>query len=438
MNKNEMELKQELFNELFTSRVKKFGTERDGKFVDVVMNCNNESLQKFFEKLYTKYNVKHSFNDFIEECIYWTWKAISRFYIRDGGSWEELIDDVKDGRNNINMGRLVTSIKSEVEPEIVRWLTSNIKISSTSIDGEVFKTTTGISLTSLDLILIDSDGKGTINYIDTISSDMNYWKEKDGYMLNQFIKWFNENKERILIKSQVNLLNNLQSVGYGSGEISSGELQLVTGFNPMRIKEYLDRIKKRTLKAWEKEKATEYKTQLQLHKEYEIELWTELIDIVYKDDIANQNKKVSDWIVEHLDNEVVIKLIYDNIQCKDIREIIHSYIHKGEQTAIPSKILYRITALVEERLDQLQLMNTTSVKFYKKDEEMGRWTPQTHTKYNSMIKEWKEQPCKVFKKSKDGSLELSRIEPYKKGYVGKTKQYMLTPTGVTILLEEKE
>lgn len=425
--KNTKELKQEMFEGLFETRVKRYDSPIDGKHVDTVLVCNNKSLQSFFEKLYVKHKVKYSMTDFISECQYWTYMAVQRFEVRDAGSWEEMIA----GTDKPNMGRLVTAIKNTVEPEIVRFLADGIKFSTTSSDGETFNTATSISFTSLDMVLMSEDGQDT-NLIDAVTGDMNFWGEKDGYMANHFTEWFKENKERILTKSQLELLNNLQKVGYGNGVNNREEIQRVTGKTDFLIKtHYLERIKVRVLKAWQKEKATEQKTQLQMQVEKEVNLWTGLYEVMADVELEDENQAIAEWFIKHLDVTPVMNLVYDNIMGEEIKQVVAG--------KITSKVIYKLMALVEKRLDSLQMMDTTSVKFYKKPEEMGRWTPEAHAKHAKELKAWKEQPVKVYKRNADGTLgELLREEPFTQNNKKKTKKYSITPMGVSLPVNEVE
>ena len=58
-------------------------------------------------------------------------------------------------------------------------------------------------------------------------------------------------------------------------------------------------------------------------------------------------------------------------------------------TYICSKVLYRFYNLVEDRLDQLMLLDVDSVKFYKKDDEIGYWTLDKHKEYEKYRNKFK-------------------------------------------------
>lgn len=426
MKKNEKQLKEDFFNELFVSRVVKYTNPVDGKRVDNVLISTNSSLQNFFEKLYHKHKIKYSLSDFISECQYWSYMAIMKFEIRDDGDWEDMIA----GTDKANIGRCITAIKNTVEPEIIRFLADGIKFNTTSINGEVFNTATSVKFSSLDRMIISEDGNEA-NLMDEISADMSFWTEKHDYMANQFIEWFRENKDRILTKSQLSLLKNLQKVAYGDGTTSAKEIERVTGKKSTLIQsQYLKGIKTRMLKAWEKEKSSYAKTQLQLQVEAEVTLWTELMDIIYMDDeLSFQNYKISQWFAQNINNSTVMNLIYDNLVGEDISNVMRA-IDKHE---IASKTIYKLIDLVEKRLNKLQVMDTSSVKFYKRVIEMGKWTKEAHKEYATYHKEFTQAPCYVYRLNEDGSIgELLRVEPFKIDDKKKTLKMSLNSMGATV------
>lgn len=425
-NLNEKQMKELYFDGMFEQTIVRYKTEREGKFMDVVYQCNNQAVQNFINRLYNKYKIKHSFADYMMECMYHTNVAIQRFSIRDEGSWEAMID----GTDKANIGRLISSIKTTLEHQIVEFNNFDVKRTTTSENGETRHVKYKFAFTSLDQIMMDADGNST-SIIQTVGDDKNFYQEKQGYQANEFMTWFQENKERILTKSQIALLNNLAKCSHQKDGMTENDVEAVTGVPSFKINTYLGRIKERTLKAWEKEKVGASKSLLEMQKEAEIALYTPLIDLVYSEDVEDQNKAISKWIVANLDNEKVSNIVYDNLAGEDIKGVVTAHV-TGK--VIPSKVLYKIIALVEDRLDYLQALETKSVKFYKKESEMGRWTPEAHKAFDAKQKEWKEQPCMVY--NKDG--ELTGTLPYKKTVKKHQAVYQVTPTGVHALIDTNE
>ncbi|MCD4839746.1 hypothetical protein LRS37_12890 [Neobacillus sedimentimangrovi] len=426
---NEKQMKELFFEGLFTQQVRKYPTERYGKFIDTVIVCTNKSLDMFFNKLYAKYKVKHAYNDFMNECIYWTYFSIQRFTIRDEGSWQEMIK----GTDKKNIGRLITNIKTTVENEIIRFVNDGVLYTSVrDEEGKKQHAKYKINFSSLDSILIEGEGEET-TLMEMVDNEKGFWGVKEGYTSTHFVKWFKENKERILTKSQVRLLNNLRKCQHEKDGYTENDISQYVGFNSKKVGEYLDRIKVRVIKAWEKEVSMGEKTQLEMAKEYELNLWSELMDIVYQEEVEDMNKAISDWFIANLDEEKVANLVYDQCTAKESKAVTYAYVNKGEQTVIPSKVLYKLVAKVEERLDYLQAMETHSMKFYKKTEEMGRWTPEAHKQYAKYLKDFTQQPCKVYKLNEDGSIgEFLREEKWQPFKQKTTQVQEILPTGIMI------
>lgn len=417
-------MKEIYFEGLFTNMIKRFyPCDRYKRKVDVVMVCNNKSLKVFFNKLYSKYKVKHSYNDFMNECTYWTNFAIQRFTIRDNGSWEDIIA----GTDKANIGRLITNIKTTIENEIIRFMNDDVKFTSTrNENGKVEHVKYKFNFSSLDAVLMGAEGFET-SLIQMVGNDKNFWSNKQGYEDNQFLKWFKENKERILTKSQVQLLENLKKCSHEKDGYTENDINKYVGFNSKKVGEYLERIKVRVLKVWEKEKPL-HETQLQKQKDAELELWMPLVDLIYSEEVTGQNKAISDWFIDNLDNEKVSNIVYDHITEEESKSVVHAYVHKGEQTIIPSKILYKLIEKVEERLDYLQQLETESVKFYKKDSEMGRYTLNQHKAYGTDLKGFSQQPCKVY----DIEGNFIREDKWKPFKHKATAPHEVLPTGIII------
>ena len=398
---NEKQMKELYFEGLFSQQVKRYKHETDGKFIDVLTLPTNKSLEMFFNRLYSRYKIKHSYQDYMNECIYHTYNAVMRFEVRDGGSWQGMID----GTDKANIGKLISSIKTAVEHEIWYFVNDGGKRTKNE-DRENVKVK--FNMTSLDSLIMGAEGEET-TLVNSISSEMGFWGDKEGYKADHFKKWFEENRHRFLLRNQNLLIDNLAKCSHEKDGYTENDVEAVTGVKSNNMTATMNRIKKRTLDAFEKENPMGHKTQLEMQKEEEIELWLPLIDLIYSDD-ASQNDKISAWLIANLDNEKVSNMVYDHITGKESIAVTDAYANGGQ---IPSKVLYKVIEKVEARLDYLHQLDTTSVKFYKKPEEMGRWTPEAHKEWNKKAKAWKEQPTKVYKLNPDGTVgEFLREEKY--------------------------
>ncbi len=422
---NDIQLKEVFFNQLFEQRVVKYPTERDGKFIDVAYQCNNESLHNFINKLYNKYKIKHSFTDYMSECMYWTNIAIQRFNIRDDSSWAFIIA----GTDRPNIGKLISSIKTTIEKEIIKFNNPDTKWTTKREGSANRHVAYKYSFTSLDQVLMDKDNNST-SLVQTVSSDKSYWISKEGYQMNEFIKWFSENKEDILLKSQIRFLNNLEKCQHERDGYTENDIEAVTGVPHRLIGTYLQRIKDRVEKAWSKENNTG-RSIAQISIDTEISMWDELTDIVNCEDqdLQAQSENFTYWIKNHLEEDIVSNMLADAFDSQETQTMVKSF---KDNTSIPNILLYKFYSLVEARLQKLATTDTTVTPFYKKQSEMGKYTPKAHKEYNSFLQSFKHQPCHVY----DLQGNLKETVPFKTATSqSKTIFYQVTPAGVHTELE---
>jgi hypothetical protein len=418
LNLNENQMKEHYFEGLFKQVTIRYPYEVNGKYIDFSLGCTNENLNKYFNKLYHKYKKKYSHIDFMNECMYHTNIAIQRFSVRDEGSWKGIID----GTDKANISRLISNIKTTVENELIRFMNDDVKFTRGEVDGEKGQhLKIKFNFTSLDTLLMGAEGEET-TLINNVDSEQGFWSEKEGYNATHFSKWFKENKHRIITKSQKRLLDNLAKCQHERDGYTENDIKQVTGVDSYKINTYLKRIKERVLKCWEQENPMGNKTQLQMMKDKELEFWSGLMNIVYSDDVE-QNKRISKWIINNLENEMLSNIIDDNL----ILECNISFVKSlKEGMEVQSKVLYELVAAVEERLDYLQTLNTESVQFYKKEEEMGVWTPEAHKEYANYHKAFTQQECLVY--DKEGNLlRKEGWKPYKEVVNNLVEMH---PTGV--------
>ncbi|MGB3160371.1 MAG: hypothetical protein WBA84_03895 [Carnobacterium sp.] len=346
-----MDLKEELFNQLFEKKVKRHATSQDGAYVDVSIRINNKALKSNFDNLYKKYKPKHSYSDFINECILHSWHAIQRFEIRDDGNWEEIIA----GTDKANIGRLINNIKISVKFEIIKFQNQDVKYTRGTVDGEKGQhVSLKFNMNSLDSILVSADGTDS-SLVDVIGADSAFWGiENVEYKANHFIKWFNENKERILYKSQINFLDDLPKAMSVEG-YTPDDVYKITGTASHKVNTKLRRIESTILKVWLKENPLGQKSLLQMEKEEELALWADLM-VLMNEDPSNQNEMMSEWLLAHFDNEKVANIIYDNANVEESITVTRLFKGKNE-SAIKGSVLYKVMAKVESRIDKLEAFN---------------------------------------------------------------------------------
>lgn len=416
---NDTQLKEKFFEGLFEERVIKYKQVTDKKYVDFALQCNNESLSKFFNKLFSKYKGKVTYSDFMNECMYWSNVAIQRFNVRDEGSWEGILY----GSDKANIGRLITNIKTTVEYEIINYVNDDTFYTKKKIDGVEERVRMKFNICSLDALMYKEDSEAVFDFI---GEENGYLNVKEGYSKSHFIKWFEENKETILTKGQCSLLNKLHLFNSERDSYTENDIKEITGVDSKYIKRKMERINSRVLKAWDKENRSE-KTQLQMYKEEELALWTEFY-LLQDSEPQEMNKLISEWLFRNFENERASNMVYDHITAEESIEVTKAY-RSGE--VIPSKILYKVMSAVETRMDELSVMETHSSPFYMKPHENSGWTKEKHKEYSKYLKGFIKSDCNVY----NSEGKLIRVEEWKPFKNSKNIIVEVLPTGVLVKKE---
>jgi hypothetical protein len=405
-------LKEEFFNTLFEQQVKRYEGSRDGKTMDVSMVCNNAALDNHFRKLFEKYKIKNSHADYMNECIFWTYKAIQRFEVKDEGSWEGMIA----GTDKPNIGRMINNIKTTVGFEIYKFANGDAKFTRGEVDGRKGEhITVKMDTSSLDTLL--GDGSGGDSLLDILSEEHSLWSNKEEqYSLSYFSKWFEDNKESLLMPSQLKLLTDLNQCRKIEG-YTTNDVYEVTGVPSFKINTKLKRMAARIERSWAKENPLQYKNRLEMERDKELLLWDELLSLVEdEEDLKFQNLRITTFLMDHYETEKVANLIVDNLQGDDI--ILFNRIYKNQglfKMALPGEILYSLIAKVIERTNTLH--NT----------DCHLTTTQPQAKAIS-LPDNRHQPCYVY----DQEGTLLRTEDWKPYKQSNTNILYVLPTGVRV------
>lgn len=392
------------------------------------IQCTNRSLQKHFKNLYDKYGKSqkvHSWQTFFSECMYWCSLAVFKFEIKDESNWKSIID----GKDKKNIGKLITNIKKTVKHKVYQFV-ANEDVMFTRGEVENKKSQhilLKLNLTSLDSMTVGNDGK-PVSLMDIVDNSKNLYSKHYGYCWNFFIKWFLENKHRILTKTQITFLDNLTKCFHTKEDkYTVDDCYEVTGTPSSKKNTKLKKIEARVLKCWEKENPMGKKTLLQMQKEEELMLWEGLMKIVYSEDVDTwqQNKLVSDWFVKNLDEEAVWKLVFDLLPASECKEVVNAY--RCLQPTISNKILYKLFEAVEKRIDELLSYEVQSVAFFKRESEVGRWDLDAHRRYEKYLQDFKNQDCRVY----DRHGKLIRIEALSPSKCVNVVEVL--PTGIEVL-----
>lgn len=409
-----MELKEQVFNQLFEKKVKRHTNSTDKAFVEVSIQVNNQALKNNFDNLYKKYKPKHSYPDFINECIVHSWTAIQRFEVKDSGSWEGILD----GTDKLNIGRLITNIQLTVRMEIIKFQNEDVKYTRGEVDGVKGQhVSMKFNMNSLDSILVSADGADS-SLVDVIGADANFWGIEDvEYKTNHFVRWFNENKERILYSSQVKFLNDLAKCQKIEG-YTENDVYEVTGTPSYKVNGKLKRIETTILRYWEQENPAGQKTLLQLEKEEELALWDDLMSLL-DEDPANQNEMMSEWLLDNFENDKVANMVYDNVNEAESIEVTR-LVNGKDLGVISATILYKVIDKVEARINQLKAFNTEVKHVHKPVNNKVK-------QYKDKLEKWNKSDTFVY--NKEGEL-INKL-PFKET-VRKNNIIIIQPNGLHI------
>ena len=400
-------LKEEVLLTLFEEKVR---TMKNYSQVQIV--CKNEVLKMHINRIFKKYNINDSYNDFISEYILHTWKAINKFEIKDSGSWEGIIA----GTDTANIGRLIKYIKTTVGFNIYHYVNEGAKFTTAKDeDGNRHHLVIKMDTMSLDATNTDDE---TGSLMDLLTDENLILSINEQYEVTYFSKWFHEYKTGILTKSQLKFLDDLNKCKKVEG-YTPNDVKEITGVPSNKVNARLARISNRIEKAWQKQKPV-YKNRLEMLVENRIELLNGFIQITDEVEGYGQNMALTEWIVTHVDNEYVSELLFSNLSSAEGKQINQLYL--GKKTGnLPATTLYKVYDIVEARIGYLEAFDTRveSIKPVM-NEKLIQW------KKEKQIRDTQ----KVTVYSADGSVK--ELQDFKPERTTKTKVVYVLPSGVQV------
>ena len=334
---NETEAKQLLFEQLFETQVIRYKTPKDNKYVDTQIVCTEPSLDYYFKNLYNKYH-KADYSTFFEECMLITYEAINKFSFLDQGSYEGVIDKT----DKLNRNRLLSYIKTTVKYEIIKKVNPNLRYTTkTDSEGNVRHIAIKIEELSLDDTALRNPEGEEVAIGDNLTEESNYFHNFKDYKHNHYITWFNENKQRVLTKSQLALLETLKE---DPMETPKGE-----------DRRKLQRIAKRIDKAYKEEFPDGGKTILDIERDDELKIWEDVAIMIQ----ANEDEMlidITEWLQQNQDEPVVMDLL-DKFSTGQEARVINRYLQGKEEGHIPSKVLYPLMSFIIKRIKHLKIPN---------------------------------------------------------------------------------
>lgn len=391
----ERELRKKYFETLFEMRV--YNPRAYGMTVSTKVVCKHPYLRKLLLDLAGKYHYHPDY--IISESMTIIWEKVlagdKKFEIRDDGSWEALIA----GEDKKNEWRLMNFIRPHLEREIYELCNPHVKRTSANKKKLI------LPMASLEAPVETEDGEEQL--INLIGKS--FFNQGHTYQENPFIEWYKLRKDQILTKRQRYFLQNLSKFHHKTDDHLTDDylpddIVQVTGVAKHHLDKYKKDIARKILKHWEKEHPWGNRSTLELELTEELTIWEGLLNLIENGEPAGLNKQISNFFIVHMDYEPVQKLIYDNLFHEEIQDVIKAY-KQGLNGYIPTKILYKLCSLAEERIDEVK-------KLLKEmgEREKPPLTPtsdkELNTYYKSYIREFKNQPCHVYKQNEDGTLTL--------------------------------
>ena len=441
------EIKEEFLENLWTMEVTKAPAGRvfsDGTYVKTKIKSTNKWFNSKVHNSWKKVRVNRKaygeaplqLDEWLGEVAIVT-QTIVRSFVPDSQdradyNWEGLLTE-----NFSSLNILFGYVNAGLELEMARYIREfdDVRITSETQymqDGTKHKARiyTRMEANSTDELIEGADGQQE-TLLNLLGNEASIYFTDDNTEGSHFLKWFRKEKKRILTTKQLEFLEAMEKADHENTSKNSytvNDKEAITGMDKGSIHKMTTRILERTLKAYEKENPLGKQTNLQLSKEKELEFWNEAIEIIYcEEELVDQmNQLLSAWIAANMDNLFLSDLVYDNLEGSDVFNITGAILNKG--SVIEGKTLYKIVELIEERLNKMELFDTSAVKFYRKESENNGWDLKRHKAWKRKNMAFKYPDQYKYDEKKDKLINIKPVD------LGKKKMHIarrLTATGVS-------
>jgi len=285
--------KEQLFNQWFVLEVRKRPSA--GKSFETQIQCEQHALDMHFENLYQKYKSRMNHDDFLSECVYWAYQALDKFTLLDG-TWDGLVD----GTDKKNIGRLINYIKTTVQSNAIRFANPNTRFTTRNIGGKRKNAKIVFTYTSLDALITAEDGTQTA-LVEFMDNNSNLFKNSHTeQQMSEFTEWFQANKHTFLKKSYIALLDNLpRALNEVDNTFNAELLKKEAGIRSNHLNYYLDKIKLKTMEAWEiKQKGRTAMPRYIMKRDKRLKSYLALMEVAETTD-----KDIQNWIVQGCEEE---------------------------------------------------------------------------------------------------------------------------------------
>ena len=380
------EIKKRFLDNLWEYRVK-WASTRDGKkYLTGRIVCTDEKFNSYIHNKWSKrsYKLNHiSLADYISECVHLTYRALEAFDWNKGKyEWNRLFkhEDSKEVRSLFKY--LIITIDHGIK-DFEQWYIHRHKYHSTKkVNGknEHFYEYVSINFTSTDelqegnydapdkLVNLLNDDASIYTLHD--SDDEIEFKSWNPNTKNHFMKWFLENKERVIPElwlKRYELMVRNEVTYYGDKPYGNKEREIVTGMTTGDFGNTYKFVRKYALKAYEKEFGDGLNL-LESTRREQIKLIDEFFEVLNETDISDDLNRfnITSWITNKIQKSRFISdLIYDNLNSKHTYQVVTSF----TGVLLPNETIYEVVTLFEKKLEQLHSFDTTVVKFHKKEHE---------------------------------------------------------------------
>lgn len=348
--------KENVFNDLFGKRVVEYPVSKNGQNVGVYLEIKNQRLYYHLEELKMKYGFKKSDSDMQSEYISQSWEAIMKFKPESEDEMEGW-EAISSGTDEKLFNQLISYIKTTVGYKMYEFVNPNAFRTTTTVDGERVHYTLVMEFESLDELLsreVESEASLPVELTDenNVFNNTMY-----SYYISYFQKWFEENKEDILVDTQLEFLENLKKCS-SDPYLTAGEFEEVTGVRWSDYSRRLRRIEGRIARAWENSQPKK-KSRKQVVDEKILKYLQDYMKIVKRGDIKTQNLELTNHLVRGMkdkDLEFEVFRITNNVlkgeKLIEFNRIVNNNNFNG--VSLGSKSLYAITNEVSRRVRQLR------------------------------------------------------------------------------------
>jgi len=202
-----------------------------------------------------------------------------------------------------------------------------------------------------------------------VEEDSLLHSKRDTYYKTYYYKWFQENKEKILLDSQEGFIKSLEKLDKNKdlGDYSRKGFKEITGYDGRTKQRTYRRIVNRVRKAWDKKKPN-YLTRKQLYDEPYLKYYKKFMVILDDDtDLSNQNLKLTELLAKGMKSEPfgdrLTEEIHSNLETED-KIKLNRFIKGKHNNSLNCKSLYSIAQYFEKQIHitEKELINSREPK----------------------------------------------------------------------------